>query len=91
MASFPEEELRVAQPEPFHPTRTLDLDLYAERLLMLLLSGSVEARLESWAQTLTRMQNADGSWGLPTPEEPPYFPVLRHDDRLLGVGGVGKR
>lgn len=68
-----QEELRAVQPEPFHPTRTLDVDLYAERLLMLLLSGSVEARLESWAQTLARMQNADGSWGLPTPEEPPYF------------------
>jgi hypothetical protein len=57
-------ELRRAQPaEPGE--KTLDLDLYAERLLFLLLAGERDATLEAWAQKLGRRQNADGSWGAP--------------------------
>ena len=55
-------ELREAQPEE-PDTKPLDIDLYAERLLMLLLAGERDATLERWGQRLTRRQNDDGSFG----------------------------
>ncbi len=62
-------ELRAAQPEAIGPA-TLDVDLYAERLLFLLLAGERDAALKGWAQKLTARQNTDGSWG--APGERPY-------------------
>src|SRR5262249_47237297 len=62
-------ELRKAQPSEPGPA-TLDVDLYGERLLMLLLAGERDATPEAWAAKLTKRQNADGSFGAPT--EQPY-------------------
>lgn len=59
-------ELRKAQPPEPGPG-TLDVDLYAERLLFLLLAGERDATLEGWAKKLSARQNADGSWGSPGP------------------------
>lgn len=55
-------ELRKTQPADIGPT-TADIDLYAERLLMLLLAGERDKALETWAKKLVARQNTDGSWG----------------------------
>lgn len=66
------DELVAAQPTELRPSRTLDLDLYGERLLTLLLAGDRHPRVASWAVALVQAQNADGSWGVG--EDPdPYF------------------
>lgn len=57
-------ELRKAQPEQ-PGEQALDVDLYAERLLFLLLAGERDATLEAWGERLARRQNADGSFGAP--------------------------
>lgn len=65
-------ELAGAQPATLEPRTTLDVDLYAERLLLLLLSGYDKPSLHTWAKALIAAQQADGSWGVPA-EENPYF------------------
>lgn len=65
------DELSAAQPEAPTPERSLDLDLYAERLLMRCLvdqcgDGADEA---GW---LVQLQDPDGSWGVPAEGEDPY-------------------
>lgn len=55
-------ELRKTQPAEPGPG-TMDVDLYSERLLFLLLAGEHDAVLEGWAKKLAARQNDDGSWG----------------------------
>lgn len=66
-------ELRAFQPEPFEPATTLDIDLYGERVLMLLLLGDRAPPVDRWLERLAELQNDDGSWGLPSADEPPYY------------------
>lgn len=66
-------EILAAQPWPFSPWSTLDVDLFAERLLMLALSGPLPAAAAGWPARLLELQNPDGSWGAPATGEPPYF------------------
>ncbi len=68
-----EKELARAQPATLKPLKTLDIDIYAERLLMLTLSGYGDGPVDDWAATLMKAQGSDGSWGVETPGEPRYF------------------
>jgi len=66
------DELRAAQPAT-PPPAVLAVDLYAERLLMLVLAGERDAAIATWATALIRAQRADGSFGVLGPSDPPYF------------------
>lgn len=66
-------ELARAQPVLFVPWGTLDIDLFAERAVMLLLSGGLPPSARGGPAQLRDLQNGDGSWGLGLPEEPPYL------------------
>lgn len=68
-----QQELVEAQPERLEPRRTLDIDLYAERLLMLLVSAHPGREQKAWISRLLELQGSDGSWGIPNPEERAYF------------------
>ena len=61
-------ELRRAQPDA-PGSSTLDVDLYAERLLMLQLAHD-DHGVTVWAEQLRSRQNADGSWGSADDVEP---------------------
>jgi hypothetical protein len=65
-------EVVAAQPARLAPARSLDVDLYAERLLVLARAGWPVRRLDPWARALLARQNADGSWAVPDAEEPSY-------------------
>lgn len=66
-------ELRAFQPDPFEPATTLDIDLYGERVLMLLLLGDRAPPVDRWLERLAELQNDDGSWGLPSSDDPAYY------------------
>ncbi len=66
-------ELRAYQPASLEPHATLDIDLYAERLLTLVLSGDPDRIVNAWAANLTGLQAPDGSWGVPAVGEEPYY------------------
>ena len=66
-------ELRTHQPASLEAHATLDIDLYAERLLTLVLSGYPDRIVNQWAANLTGLQGADGSWGVPAVGEEPYY------------------
>ncbi len=68
-----QEELAKAQPLDFRPQATLDIDLYAERVLQSLLTGTTNPAVDTWAETLLRLQNDDGSWGMRRDGEEPYY------------------
>jgi hypothetical protein len=55
-------ELYRTQPDTPGPG-TLDVDLFAERLIMLRLAGEHGSELDRWAAALLKRQNADGSFG----------------------------
>jgi len=59
-----QQELRDHQPSEFDPETTLDIELYAERILMLLLTGDDGTPIETWLDTLITLQNDDGGWGI---------------------------
>jgi hypothetical protein len=85
-------ELVAAQPWPLVPWTTLDLDLFAERLVMLLASGGLPAASRPWPADLLRLQNPDGSWGVPAADEPPYFrfhATMLSTWALAEAGGCG--
>jgi hypothetical protein len=63
------DELRAAEPDKPGPA-ALDVDLFAERLLMLELAG--DPNTQAWARKLVAAQNADGSWGQLAAGEDPY-------------------
>ncbi|MFQ5515472.1 MAG: hypothetical protein ACE5FG_13710 [Myxococcota bacterium] len=66
-------ELVEHQPATFTPTRTLDIDLYAERVLMLLQSGYTAPVVDAWVERLLELQREDGRWGVDDPGLDPYF------------------
>jgi hypothetical protein len=68
-----QEEVRRSQPAELHPQATLDIDLFAERLLVLVLTGDPTAAVNDWAKALIALQSPDGSWGVAVHDEPPYF------------------
>jgi hypothetical protein len=69
-------EVAGAQPETLRAERTLDVDLYGERLLMLVLSGATDPLsqrvVESSVDGLLGAQDADGSFGVRVPGEQAY-------------------
>lgn len=67
-----QKEVAQAQPAKLEPRKTLDIDLYAERLLVLLLSGYDGPQIHTWARTLIGVQDGAGSWGVAAEEEPYY-------------------
>lgn len=66
-------ELAAKQPRRFAPKITLDIDLYAERLLTLVQTGYPDPVVDQWALTLLDLQTHDGSWGVSETGEPPYY------------------
>lgn len=72
VASMQSELLR-AQPRTLAPEKTLDIDLYAERLLTLVLSGRTGKEIDGFARQLLKHQRPDGSFALPNADEPPYY------------------
>lgn len=66
-------ELRTYQPTTLEPHATLDIDLYAERLLTLVLSGYPDPVVNDWAADLIHLQGRDGSWGVSANSEEPYY------------------
>ena len=68
-----QQELADKQPAVLEPHVTLDIDLYAERLLQTVLSGYPAPIVNQWARVLMRMQSPDGSWGIPAVDEDPYY------------------
>jgi hypothetical protein len=66
-------ELVDKQPAVLEPRATLDIDLYAERLLQPVLSGYPDPIVNQWAHVLIGLQGADGSWGVPAAGEDPYY------------------
>jgi len=78
-------ELRSAQPAPFEPTDTLAVDLYAERLLVLVLSGDASAEAGEWARRLLELQDADGSWGVAALGEPVTY---RYHATMMAAWGL---
>jgi hypothetical protein len=66
------DELRAAQPAaPGAAVR--DVDLFAERVLMLRLAGDRDAAIDGWARALAAAQTSDGGFGTPADGENPYF------------------
>jgi hypothetical protein len=66
-------ELLSHQPSSDALIATLDLDLYAERLLTVALANHCVPTLATWADTLLQHQSSDGSWGVDAVEENPYY------------------
>lgn len=66
-------ELLDAQPDTLAPQKALDTDLYAERLLTLVLSGRPGKDIDGFARELLAQQQPDGSFTLPNADEPPYY------------------
>ncbi len=65
------DELRAAQPAAPGPA-VLEVDLFAERLLMLVLAGERGPAVDAWARALAAAQHADGGFGAPDPAAPRY-------------------
>lgn len=65
-------ELARAQPSTLQPKRSLDVDLYGERILMRLLGGTEASALDPEVDALLAFQDADGSFGVRASGEPPY-------------------
>ena len=64
-----QQELLEAQPNELKVKHTLDIDLYAERMLMLLNAGNSKANYQAWANNLMKLQQGDGSYGVHSEEE----------------------
>ena len=65
-------EVEAAQPDRPGTTRSLDLDLYAERLLVTCMAKDCRPAHDAWAAQLITRQDPDGSWGVAVPGEDPY-------------------
>jgi hypothetical protein len=68
-----QEEILAAARQPVAAQRTRDLDLFAERVMVLTLSGVSPESLARHMARLVALQSADGSWSKPEPGEAPYF------------------
>src|SRR5690242_3009684 len=55
-------ELAAAQPERLAPAHSLDVDVWAERVMVLARAGWPRRRLDGWARALVDVQRPDGSW-----------------------------
>lgn len=66
-------ELLAAQPKVLAPKCTLDTDIYAERLLTLVLSGYVGSETDAYAHQLLAQQAADGSFAKQCDGDPIYY------------------
>lgn len=64
-------ELSAAQPATLTPAHALEVDLFAERLLMLVVSGYTAQPLDGQVRTLLALQAPDGAWG-PSAADVPY-------------------
>ena len=80
------EELTRAQPTELKPTKTLDIDLYAERLLTTCMAECPDSA-DDWAHQLVRAQGADGSWGVPDSEESAYY---RYHATMISAWGLAQ-
>lgn len=67
-----QKELIEAQPAELRPERSLDTDLYGERVLTLLLSGNRDEVVADFVRTLVDAQGEDGSFAVAGAEEPAY-------------------
>lgn len=66
------DELRAAQPSA--PPRAVGgTDLYAERLLMLVMAGEHDVTIDAWATALLHAQDDDGGFGQLAPGDADYF------------------
>jgi hypothetical protein len=63
-------EIAKAQPRALEPRKTLDIELYAERLRTLLLSGYGQALVHDWARSLIAFQISDGAWAVGVDDDP---------------------
>jgi hypothetical protein len=68
-----QQELVAKQPATFEPQATLDIDLYAERLQHVVVTGYPDPIVNQWAHRLLELQGADGSWGIVKQGEDPYY------------------
>jgi len=66
-------EIRDAQPRRLQAPDTLAVDLFAERALVQCLADAARHDVQSDMAALLSMQRSDGSWGVPNPDEAPYF------------------
>ncbi|MBD3869395.1 MAG: hypothetical protein IFK94_14840 [Acidobacteria bacterium] len=66
-------EIRQAQAGAAEPHATLEIDLFAERLLMTLLANPAAGEAPDWAARLLALQNEDGSWGTAAEGERAYY------------------
>lgn len=57
-------EMRERQPDPFAPEKTLDIDLFSERLALYARTGPIDERVASDIDRLLALQQPDGSWGI---------------------------
>ena len=80
-------ELRKAQPERPGPS-TLDVDLFGERILMMLLAGERDAQLDQWMAALLARQQADGGFGAAEEGRDPY---QRYHATLVAVWSLAER
>jgi hypothetical protein len=63
----------AAAPVALAPARTLDVDLYAERLVMLVTTGYATATLGERVHVLVGLAGDDGSFGVAGTDEPAYY------------------
>jgi hypothetical protein len=68
-----QKELVAAQPQSLVPQATLDIDIFSERLLTLILTGYRDPVVDQWAQNLMHLQGPNGSWVVPHDSDPPYY------------------
>ncbi len=66
------DELGAAQPERPGPSDA-EIDLFAERALMLELAGRRDAQVGRWLEALLAAQQPDGAFGAAAPGEPAYL------------------
>ena len=68
-----QEELLAAQRSADEPASTTEMDLFIQRVIMLIRSGSVAPELEAWVIQVAHWQRADGAWGIASDEDDPYY------------------
>jgi hypothetical protein len=64
-----QEEIARVQPGVFEPRKTLDFEIYARRLLTLLLSGYDKPDVHTWARRLIELQGGGGNWAVGIEED----------------------
>jgi hypothetical protein len=80
-------EIRKNQPDQPGPA-TLDVDLFGERILMLLLAGDQDPRIDRWIAALISRQQSDGGWGTEAPGQDRYY---RYHATLVAAWALSRR